>query len=97
MATLLWIDTEKEQTIDLGDPFRLWGVFGEIAKACGNDYGRYPELFEVVEVAESQEDCDSDWLEKVKLQAADYLKSHADRLGPTAREILELLRKGEPT
>lgn len=97
MATLLWLNTEKEQVIDLGDPFRLWQVWAELARVCEDVDERFPELYEVLGVAESQEDCDPAWLGKVKDQSADYLKDFGSKLSPSARETMELLRMGKPT
>lgn len=48
MALLLWTNAAADAALDLGDPFRAYAVFAELARAVGvgHDAG-WEELFSV--------------------------------------------------
>jgi hypothetical protein len=97
MSAQLWIDTDADETIDLGvDGFTLYQVFAEMDHLGGMK--RYPQLFGVIEASELQEDVDPAWLAQVRQQASRFLSRYRKRLSPDAVTVLEALApkdKGE--
>lgn len=95
MSALLWIDTDADEAVDLGDPFRLYGIFSEMQRVAGGVEG-FEELFGVVEATEIQDDVDKEWLVTVKQQARDFFMKHARDLSDDALHVLkELAKAGE--
>ena len=103
MSALIWVDTEKDYAIDLGNPFRLLTVFAEMDKLLpeseynGNEYINYGELFGVPGATMDNDDVDPEWLADVKRQASQFLKKYGRRIdknkqyGPDVRFVLETL------
>ena len=88
MSALLWIDTDADEALDLGDPFRLLSAFAEMGKAAGNEHDRYGELFGVPDATMGQDDVDPAWLATVRQQAGEFLRRYDRYLGNHARWIL---------
>lgn len=89
MTATLWLDTEKEETIELGGTMQLYRAFADMAHAAGPAaYEDYPDLFGVVTQVETQEDADPEWLADARKQAAVFLSRHGEALTPDARAVL---------
>lgn len=84
MSMLLWIDEAADEAIDLGDPFRVFAVLGELHGIDPDD--RWAELQAIPEFAE--QDPDAEWLGKARDQAAAFLKAHREELSDEAVEFL---------
>lgn len=91
MGALLWIDTDKDEAISLGDPFRLRAAFAEMARVVGSGFAAYAELFGVPDACAEQEDVDPDWLALVRRQAGQLLREHGRDLGDVAQAVLAQL------
>ena len=89
MSALLWIDTDSDRAIDLGNPFTLLGSFADMEKACGDAYDSYAELFGVPDATMGQEDADPVWLNSVRRQAADFLNRFGGKLGQDSLAVLQ--------
>lgn len=95
MSVTLWLDTEKEETIELGLTLPAYEAFAEMAHLAGPVWQRdYADLAGVLTQCELQEDADPAWLADVRAQAADYLKKAGDRISPGSKGILEVLAAG---
>ncbi len=84
---LLWTDEANDEAIDLGDPFRVYQVFAELARQ--DDDAKWAELFSVPEFAEQE--VEPEWLESVRQQAHDFLHDHGEDLSDEAQEMLQIL------
>jgi hypothetical protein len=94
MSATLWIDTETEETIELGGAMQLYAAFTEMSRAAGADWERdYPELSGVVSQVEDQEDADPEWLKGAQKQAHDFLRDHGADVGDHARWVLTTLAR----
>lgn len=94
MTATLWLDTDRDETLELGGTLQLYAAFAEMARAAGPGYlDDWPDLFGVPAQVESQEDADPAWLADVRAQAARFLAKYGDRLGTDARLVLETLAK----
>ena len=91
MTATLWLNTEREETIDLGGTLPLYAAFAEMARAAGPDQKNYPDLFGVLSQVEDQADAPADWLEDVKDQAKVFLSRHGSRLSGAAQWVLKQL------
>jgi hypothetical protein len=97
VTVTLWLDTDAEETIDLGATLPFYQAWTEIVRAGGDSFSKdYPDLAGVVSQCEDQEDADPDWLQDVRLQAANMLKEHGDSLSDRAQAILSLLSGDNP-
>jgi len=91
----LWIDSEKETTIDLGGTLDAYKAFSEMAQLAGDTWTTdYEALSGVLSQCEDQADAEAKWLAEVQEQAAAFLKAFGDKLSDAATEILEALIKG---
>lgn len=103
MSALIWVDTEKDWAIDLGDPFRLLTLFAKMNKLLsksefnGDEYVRFGELFGVPDATMGQEDVHEEWLADVKRQASQFLEEFSPKIdkikkyGIGVRVMLEIL------
>lgn len=92
MTATLWLDTEKELTVELGGTQQLYRAFADMAKACGPGcYTEYPDLFGVVSQVESQEDADPEWLADVRKQASAFMAKYPG----VATDVLKLLEASD--
>lgn len=91
MSVTLWLDTAREQTVELGPTLPVYAAFAEMARAVGPAWRTtYPDLAGVLTQCETQDDADPSWLAGVRTQARLFLQ-RSPRLSPSAREILSLL------
>ena len=94
MSVTLWLDTEAEETIELGPTLHFYAAFAELARAAGDRWlDDYPDLAGLADQCESQEDAAPDWLAGVRKQAARMLAAHGDDLDEGARGVLEALTR----
>ncbi len=94
MSVTLWINTDKEETIELGGTIVVYQAFTEMAKLVGPGwFSKWPDLFSVLDQCESQDDADLAWLAGVRDQARRFYILYKDQLSPLAQEILELLKE----
>lgn len=94
MSVTLWIDTDREETVELGPTLAVYGAFAEMVRAVGGDEERqsaWPDLSGVLSQCESQEDADPAWLADVAKQASRLLRTHGNDLSDLAYRILVLL------
>ena len=92
MTVTIWLDTDAEETIELGATLPFYQAWAEIVSARGDSFSDdYPDLAGVASQCEDQEDADPEWLADVRLQAADMLKEHGADLSDRAQAILSLL------
>jgi hypothetical protein len=99
MGVTLWLDTEREETIELGGTFACYRAFAEMAKVAGGWdawVSDYPDLAGVLDQCETQEDADPLWLADVKRQARTFLEAHEQRLSEDARNLLDNLAQSIP-
>lgn len=95
MTATIWVDTDSEETIELGNIFRMYHAFAEMARVGGESYyDEYPELSGVPEATEHTDDVDPAWLADVQEQAREFLDAHREELEPDAVAILEQLIEG---
>src|SRR4051794_38687319 len=77
MTMTLWIDTEKEETIELGATLACYKAFAEMGRVAGGAWQTdYEALAGVLSQCEDQEDADPDWLADVRKQAKQFLADH---------------------
>lgn len=81
---LIWIDEQRDQAIDLGDPLAVWSAFSEMAKAAPGE--EWPELYGVPHAAEQE--VPPEWLQAVREQAARFLEQHGGNLSDQTEDIL---------
>lgn len=94
MAALLWIDTEADRAVYLGDPFRLRAAFCDLARVAGDDSVRVnAELYGVPEACALQDDVAADWLQSVRRQAGQMLARFGPKLSDDARWVLTQLKE----
>ncbi len=97
MGVTLWLDTEREETIELGQTFACYAAFAEMVHAAGDAWLRdFPDLAGVLTQCETQEDADREWLADVKRQARVFLEVHEKRLSEDARNLLDNLAQSIP-
>lgn len=94
MSATIWVDTDKERTIELGGTIQLYQVFQEMHLVCNGEFDNYPELFGVPSQTEDTDDAESDWLVAVRIQAALFLQEYRKRLTDHTVWVLEQLIKG---
>jgi hypothetical protein len=91
MSFLLWTDEEKDQAIDLGDPFSVLAAFGEMGRL---DHGKaYATLYEVPHLGEQE--VPPDWVARVRREARAFLAEYKAKLGEAAVWILQTLAGGK--
>ena len=92
MSATLWIDTDKDEAIDLGPTLPFYAAFARMGRIEGARRD-CPELFGVVTACELQEDVDPGWLRKAQRQAGDFLRRHGKQLDERSRAILQALQE----
>lgn len=93
MTATLWLDTEKDETLELGGTCELYTTFQEMAKAAGPNYLMdYPALFAVVNAVESQADVPRDYQIDLANEATAFLQTYGRLLGEDAVWLLGQLR-----
>lgn len=98
MGMTLWIDSDAEETVELGGTLAALHAFAELATAAGGDaawVGDWPALSGVTNQCETQEDADPEWLAEVREEAARFRGEHADALSAEAVDILDALAGSE--
>lgn len=90
MSATLWIDTEADETVELGGTIPFYGAFAKMQKIAGG-MDDYPDLFGVMTQVELQEDADPDWLADVRDQATTFLDKHKGDLDEYTIWMLEQL------
>ena len=94
MTATLWINEEKDETIELGGTFQLYKAFSEWAAVCGTwdmFVSKWPALSGLVSQVESQDDADPEWLSDLLLEASRFLDEHGDELSDGPHGILTRL------
>lgn len=92
MSATLWLNTEREETLELGGTLQLYEAFADMAHAAGKTcYDDYPDLFGVVSQVEDQADADPQWLEKVRQQAKVFEAKYSPHLKEHTLWILDQL------
>lgn len=97
MSVTLWLNTEKEETIELGPTLAVYQSFAEMDSVAGNWDEEYPDLSGVLVQCEWQEDADPEWLAGVKKQSLAFLAKYGDHLSDFTHRLLAMLAHGEPT
>jgi hypothetical protein len=90
MSQTLWVGAPGGQGIGLGDPFTLLKDFAEMAHACAEAYGDYPDLFAVPGLAMDDADA-SPLMGKIQAQADDFKRRYGGKLSPGASSTLDQL------
>lgn len=81
MSVTLWINTEKEETIELATTMSCYAAFAEMARIAGDEWiTEYEALAGVLSACEDQEDVPPDWLKDMRSQAHRFLANHGDDL-----------------
>jgi hypothetical protein len=93
MSMLIWVDEAADEAVDLGDPFRAYAAFAEMAKAAGDD-AKWAELFSVPQFAEQE--ADPAWLAAVRDQAGEFIAEYGKGLGDQTKWVLRQLAAAEP-
>jgi hypothetical protein len=94
VSFLLWLDAANDEVLNLGDPFHVYRVFGELSQLTnGRDEG-WEELFSVPHFGEQQ--VGPEWARKTGQQARRFLAEFGDQVGAEARGVLEHLSKLVP-
>jgi hypothetical protein len=92
VTATLWIDTDKEETIELGGTFHLYGAFAEMERVAGpKALTDWPSLFAVVPWVESQEDAPPDYLANLGREAREFFARYGDKLSDHPGWILQQL------
>jgi hypothetical protein len=92
VSVTLWIDTDADETVELGPTLLTYKAFAELKRAAGPRWETdYPDLAGVLTQCETQEDADPRWLIGVRRQAAALLRTAGARLSPDARDLAETL------
>jgi hypothetical protein len=92
MGVTLWIDTEADETIELGATMPCYAAFAEMERVAGKkEWARFDALSGVLSACEDQEDVPADWLAEVREQAAQFLEEYASHLKPDTQQLLKEL------
>lgn len=91
MSATLWIDTSKEQTIELGNTIACYKSFDEMSDITDKFEEEYTELSQVPDQTMHTDDCDPTWLKRVRQQAGSFLSEYRDRLSGNTVWVLEQL------
>jgi hypothetical protein len=89
MTATLWIDTDNEETLELGGTLPLYSAFAEMEKAAGPGcLEDYPALFAVVPYVESQDDAPPDYLADLAAEARAFREKYGARVSDHAHWLL---------
>ncbi len=92
MSVTLWLDTAKEETIELGGTSPFYEAWEELARVAGKEWGTvYAALAGVATQCELQTDAPAGWLADARVQATKFLASHGKGLSAHARWLLKQL------
>lgn len=96
MSMTLWIDTDSEETIELGPTMECYKAFAEMKHLVGDEVWakRFSALDGVLTQCELQEDADPSWLEEVREEATLLLREQRSNLSVFAVGVLEALSEG---
>lgn len=93
MSVTLWIDEEKDETIELGPTLPFYKSFQEIADLVGPDFldedGRWYALSALAEVCETQDDANPVWLVNLEEQAKEFLSEYNSELSEDTKWVLQ--------
>lgn len=95
MSVTLWIDSKREETIELGATLACYQAFSELRHKVPAFARDYAALDGVLTQCEWQEDAPPDWLADVRVEARRLLASASEGLSPDTLRILELLAGSE--
>lgn len=89
MSVTLWVDTDADETIELGPTLPCYAAFAHMARVAGDEWeSEYGALAGVLTQCELQDDADPDWLADMRRQAGEYLARFGDALTGDERDIL---------
>jgi hypothetical protein len=90
MGVTLWIDTTKDDGLELGGTIPVYQAFTEMQRLVGQQRWQmqYPALGGVLTQCEWQRDADPDWLAEVRRQAQKMLDRHREGLSQDAQNLL---------
>jgi hypothetical protein len=92
VTATLWIDTSKDETVELGGTLPLYSAFAEMERAAGPGcLEAYPALFAVVPWVESQDDAPADYLADLAREARAFSDKYAAKLTDHPRWLLAQL------
>jgi hypothetical protein len=96
MTATIWVDTDRDETIELGPTLPMYKIFSNITRVAGGSkvmQRDYPDLYGVPTATETQDDVPSDWLEDVHSQALEFLNKHGndDSLEQDSKDLLDTL------
>ena len=95
MGVTLWLDTDQEETVELGGTLPVYAAFAEMARVAGSSWETdYSDLAGVLTQCENQEDADPQWLDAVRTQVSILLRRKGDHLSNLARGVLRQLEGG---
>lgn len=83
MSVTLWVNTDKDETVELGPVIPVYKAFARMSRLVGTEVWLkyYPELADVLDHCErTNDDADPEWLAKVRDQAAKFLRQYGKRL-----------------
>lgn len=78
MTVTLWIDTDSEETIELGPTIACYQSFAELRHKVPAFTRDFPALYGVLTQCENQEDADPEWLADVRAEARRLLATRED-------------------
>lgn len=85
----IWINTEKDEALELGQTLACYEAFAEMANAAHGYWSDdYPALSGVLTQCETQEDADPEWLQDVASEAKEFAAQHGHELSQDARNLL---------
>lgn len=92
MSATIWVSTDEEKTIDLGNTIEFLKAFDEIVETDGKDFAtNYPALAGVREMTMVTDDAQEEWLRAVRRESVAFLQEHRSTLSEHAIWVLETL------
>jgi hypothetical protein len=89
VSFLLWLDAANDKVLNLGDPFHVYRVFGELSRLTNGRDDGWEELFSVPQFGEQE--VGPEWARKTGQQARRFLAEFGDQVSAEARGLLEQL------
>jgi hypothetical protein len=82
LSFLLWLDAANDEVLNLGDPFNVYRIFGELARLTNGHDDGWEELFSVPQFGEQQ--VGPEWARKMGQQARRILAECCDQVSDVA-------------
>jgi hypothetical protein len=92
VTATLWIDTSRDETVELGGTLHLYEAFAEMERLAGpNALTEWPSLFAVVPHVEGQDDAPADYLADLGREALEFYTEHGENLSDHSGWVLQQL------